>query len=168
MPLHMETVDVSAELTGIDSVLVVSCPICPPISLAMQKNSPFMNVLKTGLNTPAFEDHIRSIRQPLEDRGVRTGVFRTYAPSPTMCLWTKGQRARFRRHARDYAAVVVLGCDTARYTVQQALKDTDCKVVQAMRTIGMTNAALTFEFPTTIRLEDKVRIGQGNNVERMT
>lgn len=84
-----------------------------------------------------------------------------------MCLWTKGQRARFRQRAQEYAVVVVLGCDTARYTVQQALSDTACKVIQAMRTIGMTNAALKFEFPLTIKLEDKVRIGERDNVERL-
>lgn len=62
MPLHMESLDISSELTGADSVLIVSCPICPPISLAMQRNSPFMDVFKSGLNTPAFEDYIRSNR----------------------------------------------------------------------------------------------------------
>ena len=165
MPLHMEPIDVSDELADIDSVLVVSCPVCPPISLAMQKNSPFLEILKSGLNTGAFEDYIRSIRQPLEARGVKTGVYRTYTPCPTMCLWTEGQRSRFRQRARDYDAVVVLGCNTARYTVQSALRDTDCRVVQAMRTIGMTNAALKFEFPMTVKLENKVRIGAGDEVE---
>jgi hypothetical protein len=167
MPLHMEPMDVSEELAATDSVLIVSCPICPPISLAMQRNSPFLEVLKSGLNTGAFEDYIRSIRQPLEARGVATGVYRTYAPCPTMCLWTEGQRNRFRRRAREYETVLVLGCNTARYTVQNALRDTDCRVVQAMRTIGMTNAALKFEFPMTIKLENKVRIGAGDEVESL-
>jgi hypothetical protein len=168
MPLHMEPTDVSDELAEAESVLIVSCPICPPISLAMQKDSPFLEVFKRGLNTGAFEDYIRSIRQPLENRGVRTGVYRTYTPCPTMCLWTKGQRDRFRKHARNYETVVVLGCNTARYTVESALSDTDCKVVQAMRTIGMTNAAVKFELPLTIRLESKVRIGPGDKVELLT
>jgi hypothetical protein len=167
MPLHMESIDISGELAGVDSVLIVSCPVCPPISLAMQKNSPYMQVFKSGLDTPAFEDYIRSIREPLEARGVRTGVFRSYAPCPTMCLWTNGQRSRLRKRAQGYAAVVVLGCGTARYTVQQALRDTDCKVIQAMRTTGMTNAALKFEFPLTIKLEDKMKIGRGDKVEQV-
>lgn len=167
MPLHMESVKVSNELADAESVLIVSCPICPPISVAMQKNSPFMEVIKSGLNTPAFEDYIQSIREPLEAKGIKTGVFRTYTPCPTMCLWTKGQRNRFRKRAQDYAAVIVLGCDTARYTVQQALGGTRCKVIQGMRTIGMTNAALKFEFPLTIKLEDKVRIAQGDRVEKL-
>jgi hypothetical protein len=167
MPLHMEPKDVSGELAETESVLIVSCPVCPPISLAMQRNSPFLEVFRSGLNTGAFEDYIRSIRQPLEARGVKTGVYRTYAPCPTMCLWTNGQRDRFRRRALDYETVVVLGCNTARYTVQNALRDTDCTVVQAMRTIGMTNAALKFELPLTIKLEDKVRLGTQGEVERL-
>ncbi len=55
----------------------------------------------------------------------------------------------------------MLGCDTARYTVQRALSNTNCKVIQAMRTIGMTNATLTFDFPLAIKLADKVRVGEG-------
>lgn len=167
MPLHLESKDVFDRLEGATSVLIVSCPICPPISLAMQKGSPFIELFKHGLNTEAFEDYIRSIRAPLEQKGVRTGVYRTYVPCPTMCLWTKGQRERFRSRAQGYDAVVVLGCDTAKYTVCQALRDTDCRVVQAMRTIGMTNAALKFSFPMTVTLEEKVRIGKRDQVEKV-
>ena len=167
MPLHMEARDISDRLDGVASVLIVSCPICPPISVAMQKNAPFIELFKHGLNTEVFEDYIQSIRGPLEQRGVRTGVYRSYVPSPTMCLWTRRQRERFRRSAQGYDAVVVLGCDTARYTVRKALKDTRCHVFQGMRTVGMTNAALKFQFPMTITLEDKVRIGQERKVEKV-
>lgn len=167
MPLHMEPRDVSDKLEGASSVLIVSCPICPPISVAMQTNKPFIELFKHGLNTEPFEDYIRSIRAPLEQRGVRTGVYRSHAPCPTMCLWTQGQRDRFRRRAQGYDAVVVLGCDTARYTVRQALKDARCRVVQGMRTVGMTNAALKFHLPMTITLEDKVRIGQKREVQKV-
>jgi hypothetical protein len=163
----MEARDVSEKLVGANSVLIVSCPICPPISVAMQTNTPFIELFKHGLNTESFEAYIDSIREPLEQRGVRTGVYRSHVPCPTMCLWTKGQRDRFRKRAQGYEAVVVLGCDTARYTVRQALKDTRCRVVQGMRTVGMTNAALKFDLPMTITLEDKVRIGQDRKVEEV-
>jgi len=167
MPLHMEARDISERLEGVASVLIVSCPICPPISVAMQENAPYIELFKHGLNTEVFEDYIQSIREPLEQRGVRTGVYRSYVPCPTMCLWTRRQRDRFRRRAQGYDAVVVLGCDTARYTVRQALKDTRCRVFKGMRTVGMTNAALKFHFPMTITLEDKVRIGQERKVEEV-
>jgi hypothetical protein len=92
-------VDVSEHLQNVSSVLIVSCPVCPPVSLAIQKSAPFIEVFKHGLKTGAFEDHIKEIRESLEKQGVRTGVFCTYAPVPTMCLWTKGQRKRLLKRA---------------------------------------------------------------------
>jgi hypothetical protein len=167
MPLHLKPVDVSTELNGFNSVLIVSCPVCPPISLAMQKDTPFIEFLKHGFSTAAFEDYIQSIREPLEQRGVRTGVLTMYTPCPTMCLWTKGQRNRLLKRARDYEAVVVMGCDSAVYTAQQTLGDTDCVVIQAMRMTGLTNATLEFVFPMTVKLEEKTRVGKGQEIEKL-
>jgi len=167
VPLHLKSTDVSKQLEGAASVLIVSCPICPPISIAMQQNSPCLEFFKHGINTPAFEDHIDSIREPLKQHGVRTGTYRSFLPTPTMCLWTEGQRRRLRKRAQNYEAVIVLGCKTARYTVEEALEGMNCKVVQAMWTVGMTNAKLSFQFPMTITLEDKVRINKAGKVEKM-
>jgi hypothetical protein len=69
-----------------------------------------------------------------------------------MCLWTKGQRSRFLKRARDYDAVLVLGCDSATYTAKEALKNTDCQVIRGMRMTGITNASVQFRFPMTIDL----------------
>ena len=66
MPLHLEPLDVSGDLENARSVLIVSCPVCPPVSLAIQKGTPFIEVFKSGLKTPAFEDHIQKLREPLE------------------------------------------------------------------------------------------------------
>jgi hypothetical protein len=167
MPLYLKPVDVSPALQGAASVLIVSCPVCPPISLAMQKGSPFIELFKSGLKTPAFENYINEIRAPLEQRGVRTDVYSMYTPCPTMCLWTKGQRGRLRKRAQDYDAVIVLGCDSADYTAQQALENTDCKVVVAMHRTGLTNATVKFHFPITITLENKTRVGEKNSVNKL-
>lgn len=161
MPLHLEPLDVSVDLENISSVLIVSCPVCPPVSLAIQKGSPFIEFFKSGLKTGAFEDYIKEIREPLEQRGVRTGVFSIYAPLPTMCLWTQGQRNRLLKRAKDYEMVLVLGCDSATYTVQQALKNTHCQVIQAMHMTGITNATVKFQFPMIVNLAEKTRIGAG-------
>ena len=167
MPLHLEPVDISKDLESFNSVLIVSCPVCPPISLAMQKNSPFIEFFRHGLKTAAFEDYIQSIRDPLEQRDVRTGVISMYTPCPTMCLWTKGQRNRLLKRTKDFEVVVVLGCDTARYTAQQALKDTDCEVIQAMRMTGLTNATVKLQFPMIVNLKDKTRVGEGREIEKL-
>jgi hypothetical protein len=153
MPVHLEPLDVSADLENFRSVLIVSCPVCPPMCLAMQQNSPFIEFFKRGLKTGAFEDHIQSIRKPLEQRGVRTGAYSIHIPTPMMCLWTEWQRSRFLKRARDYEAALVLGCDSATHTVQEVLKDTDCQVIQGMQMIGTTNATLKVRFPLTVELE---------------
>jgi hypothetical protein len=166
MPLHLEPRDVLGDLEHSPSVLIVSCPVCPPVSLAIQRSSPFMEVFKNGLKTPAFEDYISEIRQPLEQRGVRTGVFSMYAPLPTMCLWTQGQRRRLLKRAKDFETVLVLGCDSATHTVRRALEGTQCRVIQAMRMTGITNATVKFRFPMTVTLEEKARVGAGEEAGR--
>lgn len=161
MPLHLEPRDVSADLENVSSVLIVSCPVCPPVSLAMQRGSPFIELFKRGLKTGAFEDHIKEIREPLEQRGIRTGAFSLYAPLPMMCLWTQGQRKRLLKRARDFEAVLVLGCDSATHSVQQALTDTECLVIAAMHMTGITNAIVKFQFPMTLHLEETTQVGAG-------
>lgn len=153
MAIHLEPRDAIADLEEFKSVLIVSCPMCPQMSLAIQTEKPFMEFFKHGLKTEAFEDYIKSIREPLEQRGIQTGVFTTRMPSPLMCLWTKGQRRRLLKCAKNYEAVLVLGCHSATYTVEDALKDTDCKIFQGMRMKGLTNATMEIEFPLKINLK---------------
>jgi len=166
MPLHLEPLDVSADLEDARSVLVVPCPICPPISLAIRKESPLIELLKGGLKTGAFEDYIDELREPLERQGVRTGTFSTYMPCPTMCLWTKGQRSRLKKRAAGHDIVLVLGCDSAVRTAQQAVEGTRCRVVQGMETTGLTNARLRVRFPVTVALEDAVRVSASEGIAR--
>ncbi|MCU7843315.1 MAG: hypothetical protein KZQ93_05700 [Candidatus Thiodiazotropha sp. (ex Monitilora ramsayi)] len=153
MPVHLEPLDVSADLENFHSVLIVSCPVCPPMYLAMQQNSPFIEFFKRGLKAGAFEDYIQSIRKPLEQRGVRTGAYSIHTPTPMMCVWTEWQRSRLLKRARDYEAVLVLGCDSATYTAQDVLKKADCQVIKGMQMIGTTNATLKVRFPLTIELD---------------
>jgi len=153
MPVYLEPKDVSADLENFSSVLILSCPICPPMCLAMQKKSPFIEFFKRGIKTGAFEDYIKSIREPLEQRGVRTESYNMYTPIPMACLWTVGQHKRLLKKARDYEAVLILGCDSATYTAKEALKDTDCQVIQAMQMTGIANATVKFRFPMTVDLD---------------
>ena len=164
MPLHLEPLDLFTELENHKSVLIVSCPVCPPVSLATEKGSPLIEFFKSGIKTGAYEDYIRSIRESLEQQGVRTGVFTIYTPCPAMCLWTKGQRNRLLKRARDYEVALVMGCESARYTAEQALKSTDCEVVLAMRLTGITNATVDFGLPLTVSLEDLARVHANEEV----
>jgi len=153
MPVNLTPRDVSADLAGFNSVLIASCPVCPPMCLAMQKEEPFIEFFKHGVKTGAFEDYIQSIRDSLTERGVRTGVFSIHTPTPMMCLWTKRQRERFLKRAKDYEATLVLACDSGTVSAKDALKDTDCKVMQALEMDGVINATTTIRFPLTISME---------------
>jgi hypothetical protein len=164
MPLHLEPLDVSSELEGLRSVLIVSCPVCPPVSLATERNSPFKEFLRSGIKTRAYEDFIRETCEVLEQRGARTGVFTSYLPCAAMCLWTRGQRNRFLRRAKGYEAALVMGCESAKFTVEDILKDTDCKVVLGMGLVGITNATLKFQFPSTVQLDDLARVKANEQV----
>ncbi len=163
MPINLQPTDISGDLKNVSSALIVLCPVCPCFSLAMQKDSPWIEFFKRGLKTGALEDHIKEIRDPLEERGIQTGAFTMRLPLPMMCLWTKGQRKRLLNRAKDYEAVVVLGCDSAAFTAQRVLKDTDCRVITGMRTVGITNATVTHRFPLTFELQDKSRVQIGQS-----
>jgi hypothetical protein len=165
MPINLELKDVSADLGGISSALIAYCPVCPQISLAMQTDSPWIELFKSGLKTGALENHIEDMRDSLEQRGIQTGVFTLRLPLPTMCLWTKGQRNRLLKRAKAYEAVIVLGCDSARFTAEQTLRSAGCRVVQAMKMIGITNATVRYQFPMTLDLQQKTRV-QFNNETR--
>ncbi len=153
MPVNLTPRDVSADLAGFDSVLIASCPVCPPMCLAMQKEEPFIEFFKHGIKTSAFEDHIQSICDSLEGKGVRTGVFSIHTPTPMMCLWTKGQRERLLKRAGDYEAVLILACDSGTESAKDALKDTGCQVFQALDMDGVINATTSIHFPLTVVME---------------
>lgn len=164
MPLHLEPLDLSDDLENYKSVLIVSCPVCPPVSLATDKGAPFMEFFKHGIKTAAYEEYLREIRGSLERRGVDTGVFTSYLPCAATCLWTRGQRNRLMKRAKDYDVALVMGCESARYTVEETLKDTDCDVILAMQLVGITNANLKFDFPLTVKLEDLARVRANERV----
>jgi hypothetical protein len=161
LPINLEPIDVTDALEGVSSALIVLCPVCPQFSLAMQTNSPWLELFKSGLRTQALEDHIKAIRESLEKRGVRTGAYTTRLPLPMMCLWMKRQRELLRRRAEDFEAVVVLGCDSAAFTAQQVLRETDCKVIRGMRMVGITNATVSHRFPLTFELKETTRVEIG-------
>lgn len=153
MPIYLEPRDVTVDLKEFNSVLIVSCPICPPMSMAMQTKKPFIDLFKSGIKTEAFEDYIKSIRAPLEEQGVHTDVYTTRAPSPLMCLWTEGQRKRLLKRVKGHDAVLVVGCNSAIHVVKDILKDTDCKIYPAMQMKAIANATMKFQFPFKVKFD---------------
>ena len=62
MPVHLEPLDVSADLENFRSVSIVSCPVCPPMCVAMQQKSPFSEFFKRGLKTGILEKPIPRLK----------------------------------------------------------------------------------------------------------
>ena len=169
MPLHLKPLDLSDKLESYRSLLIVSCPVCPPASVASDNDAPFIQFFRHGIKTPAYEEYLDELKESLEANGVETGVFTSYLPCPTTCMWTLGQRSRLLKRARGYEAALVLGCASAQYTVEETLEDTDCDVILGMQLVGVTNAKLRFEFPMNLVLDSPMRVaanGKGNTHDR--
>jgi hypothetical protein len=158
MPLHLESLDLSDRLKSYKSVLLVSCPVCPPASLASDNDSLLIEFFKHGIKTPAYEEHLKELRKSMEAEGIRTGVFTSYLPCPTTCMWTAGQRNRLRKRAMNYDAALVMGCESAQCTVEETLKSTKCDAILGMRLVGITNAKLKLKFPLNIKLDSSMRV----------
>jgi hypothetical protein len=153
VPILLQPTDITLELEQFDSVLIVSCPVCPAASLAIAQDKPLFDFFKFGFKTEALENHIKCIQTELERRGIRTDAFTIRIPHPLMCLWTARQRDRLLKRASGFEAVLVLGCQSAAMTAKDALRDTACKVIPGMREVGLTNATVRFRSPSQIELD---------------
>jgi len=69
-------------------------------------------------------------------------------------MWPSGRRKKLRKYAKQYQAVIVLGCKSAAETVRDSIGSTDCKVIEGMEAIGFTNARLKFRLPCKVSFED--------------
>ena len=166
MPLHLESLDLLERLKGYSSVLIVSCPVCPPASLASDDDTPLIELFKHGIKTPAYEDHLDELRESLEREGIKTGVFTSYLPCPTTCMWTSGQRKRLLKRAKEYDAALVMGCASAQCTVEETLKETDTEAILGMRLAGIINAKLEFEFPLNVKLGSTMLVGANESAQQ--
>jgi hypothetical protein len=114
-----------------------------------------MQFFRSLLKSAPFEQHIRALQSRLREKGVNTKVFRSSLYHQWfLCMWTSGRRKKLHRHASQYDAVIVLGCDSATETVRAAVESTDCKVIEGMETSGIMNAQLRFHLPCNVSFDD--------------
>jgi hypothetical protein len=133
--------------------------------LASDDDAPFIEFFKHGIKTPAYEKHLDALRDSLEHEGIKTGVFTSYLPCPTTCMWTAGQRKRLLKRASEYDAALVMGCASAQCTVEETLKETDCDAILGMRLAGIINAELEFEFPLNVKLGNTMLVGANERAQ---
>lgn len=154
MPIHLDDVDVVPEVAGSRSALIVPCNMCPAVSVAVERNQPFIRFFKDLLKSAPLERYIEALQSRLKAQGVHTSVFRSDLPHHWfMCMWTAGRRKKLKGHAKPHDAVIVLGCESATETVRDAVRSTDCKVIQGMEVAGVMNARLRFEPPGNLTFQ---------------
>lgn len=155
MPLVMNDMDITPKLTGLRSVLIVPCNMCPAVSVAIREKKPFMQLGKGLFRSAPFHQYLQALQSRLQEKGIKAKVFKSRLyHNWFMCMWTAHQRNRLKRVARQFDAVIVLGCASATEIVLQLVKLIDCKVIEGMEVVGITNAQLRFKFPATISFAD--------------
>ena len=156
MPFYLEEADVSTLLDGVQSVLLVPCRFCPAASLAVREKKPFLEPLRHFLRTDAYESHIRDLRRRLEDGGIRTALFDARMPYDFLpCMWTNGRRKALSRRAKEFDAVVVLGCDAAAEIVRDLIGQGHCRVITGMSVVGIMSVAPSVTWPLKVTLSMK-------------
>jgi len=155
MPIHFHDVDVTAETDGVSSALIVPCNMCPAVTVAVREKKPFMQLFKSVLKSAPFEQYIKNLQLQLSEKGVESTVFRSSLYHQWfLCMWTQAKRSKLRKQARDYDAVVVLGCESATETVREAVEPSGCKVIEGMQIEGIMNAQLAFHLPCNISFDE--------------
>lgn len=154
MPVYLKDIDEFSELERFKSVLIVPCRFCPAASLAVRRDAPYFRFMQDGLKTVSYEEHVRMIQSQLITKGVKADIFRSYLPHQfVVCMWTSRRRKKLMKRARNYDAVVVMGCEAAVQTIHDSIDSTSCKVFQGMRTEGIMSIKPLFQFPCNISLE---------------
>jgi hypothetical protein len=171
MPFYLKDVDVVPEVSKYQSALIVLCRFCPAASLAIRKDKPYIEFFRRLLKTEPYEELIDNIQSRLEKEGLKTSVFKGNLLNYLICMWTSGRRKKLIKHASQFEAVVVMGCESAYESVRDILDSTDCQVIHGMETEGVLNAIPKFHLPFNISLEKfKVTpmIYQGKQSEEKT
>ena len=171
MPIHFNDLEVVSEVAGLSSALIVPCYMCPAVTIAVREKKPFIQFFKNFLKSAPFEHYIETLQSQLKGHGVKTKVFKSI-PSHEwfMCMWTSGKRKKLQKCAKQYDAVIVLGCESATETVRDVVKSNGCKVIEGMVTTGIMNAKLRFHLPGNVSFENCkiVPISQQKEEERMS
>lgn len=171
MPIHLNDLDVVSEVAGLSSALIVPCNLCPAVTVAVRDNKPFIQFFRNFLKSAPFEQYLAALQTKLSEKGVKTEVFRSDIPHQWfMCMWTSARRKKLQSCAKQHDAVIVLGCDTATETIREAIKSTDCKVIEGMEVAGLMNAKLRLYLPGNVSFKDCkiIPISQKEKVNKMS
>jgi len=154
MPIHLNDLDVVPEVAGLSSALIVPCNMCPAVTVAVRENKPFIQFFRSFFKSAPFEQYIRALQTRLSEKGVKTKVFKNNLYHHWfLCMWSSGRRKKLQKYAKQYEAVIILGCESATETVHELVESIDCKVIQGMEVAGFMNAKPKFHLPCNISFE---------------
>jgi len=154
MPIHFHDVDLTADISGLKSALIVPCIMCPAVTVAIRERKPLIRFLRNPFKSAPFERYVKSLQKRLTEQGVINDVFKSRLYQHWfLCMWSVKRRKKLLKRVKDYQAIIVLGCASAAETVREAVESTDCKVIEAMQVGGLTNAKLKFGFPDKVSFE---------------
>jgi hypothetical protein len=154
MPIHLEELDVTSKVAGLNSALIAACNMCAGASLAMNENKPFLEFFKSRFKSPPLERYIGRLKSELSKKGIRSAKFQGGVIQQFfLCLSTSRQRVKLKENAKQYDAVIVLGCESAVGTIRETVKATDCKVIKGMEVAGIMNTKTRFHWPFDISFE---------------
>lgn len=143
MPIHFDDLDVIPEIRGLHSVLIVPCNMCPAVTVAVRKNKPFMQLSRSFLKSPPFEEYLANLQSRLKEAGVTSEVFRSrFYHHWFMCMWSEARHKKLCKEAKRFEAIIVLGCESAAVTVRDSTGSIGCKVIEGMKVSGIMNAKL--------------------------
>ena len=154
MPFHFKTIDNISEFTQFKSVLLIPCRFCPAASASITTNEPYFEFFRKFLKTDSYERQIKNLKSRLEQAGIKTDIFKSKIIHQfVLCMWTKKRRQKLLKRAKDYEALIVLGCEAAVNTVRDAVQSASCKVFQGLETEGIMSIQPRFHLPANISLE---------------
>jgi hypothetical protein len=154
MPFYLDETDVVHEVADVKSVLIVPCRFCPAASLAVRNEEPYIDFPRRGLETASYEQLIKKVKRSFEDRGVKASVFKSKLLHQfVLCMWTSKRRKKLTKLAKEYDALVVMGCEAAVQTVREAVKSTTCQVIPGMKNEGLMSIRPEFSLPCSISLD---------------
>ncbi len=155
MPFYLKESDILPQVAGLQSVLIVPCRFCPAASLAVREKKPYIELFRKFLRTEAYESFIQALKRRLKGEAIKTAVFDSKLPHHFVaCMWTSGRRRKLAKHAAKFEGVVVLGCEATVEIVRDAIRSTDCRVIEGMEIEGgIMNVRPTVSLPLNISLE---------------
>jgi hypothetical protein len=154
MPFHFKPIDEISEFTQYKSVLIIPCRFCPAASASITSNEPYFEFFRKFLKTDSYERQIKKLKSRLEGAGIKTDIFKSKIIHQfVLCMWSSKRRQKLLKHAKQYEALIVLGCEAAVNTVRDAVQSASCKVFQGLKTEGVMSIQPRVHLPANISLE---------------